>query len=148
MRRGRGSRAGTDLRCARAQLRIEHPALRTGLGVEREHALERRAVVQRWPDHERVDLECSRRVVFRAGVEVAAAVLPDELQTLDVARIDLGQRRVAQAARIAAEHRPVGGRTGAIDLGRSPAGEDRAGEQRGVQESRQADLPGRNGAQL
>ena len=66
-----------SLGSARAQAGIEHPALLAGLGCEREHALEGSAVVQRVADHERVHLERRRRVVLRAGVEVAAAVLPD-----------------------------------------------------------------------
>src|SRR5262249_21286296 len=82
--------------------RIKRPALRTGLGIERDHAVERRREIQRAVDDEWRRLEAAPPPAVRAVGDVAGVEGPRNLQPRDVGPIDLRERRVAHAAGVMA----------------------------------------------
>ena len=81
-------------------LRIELPALRAGLGIERYDDVHRRAHVQQLADLQRRRFELSG---------AAGAVVPDLLQSADVRRVDLVETGVSCAMRRVAVVAPFAG---------------------------------------
>ncbi len=79
-------------------LRVEFPALRAGLGIERDHDVHRRAHVQQVAD-------LQRRCFELPGA--AGAVVPDFFQAADVRCVDLIEARVARAVRRVAVVMPL-----------------------------------------
>ena len=87
-------------------LRVERPAQRARLGVDREHALMLRAEVERVAHLDRRHLEGGFDRIVGAG-QIAGAERPGDLQLGRVAGRDLRQRRVAVAELGAPVRAPV-----------------------------------------
>ena len=86
---------------------IERPALRAGIGVQRDDAIVRRAEVQHVVDHQRRRLKFARTGAERRERLLARGPLPRDRETRDGGGVDVGQRRVLRAAGVAAVERPI-----------------------------------------
>src|SRR4029077_3468886 len=110
---------------------VEGPALLAGEGIERQDAAERRRQVEGAVDVDRRRLEGGRLGLLRL-VGVAGAEGPGDLERLDVAAVDVGERREALAARIVPPGGPVAGglrrRRGRRLRGEQDRGYDGGGE--------------------
>jgi len=95
---------------AQVDLRIEAPLLPAGLGVESDDPIERRTQIHSAVRDDRRRLEFALATAIASVGNIAGMVFPGDLQLRDVVLIDLGQQRVAAAARVAAVKRPIGSR--------------------------------------
>src|SRR5262249_53228302 len=87
--------------------RVEDPELRAGFGVEGEEPAEGRGDVEPAVDDERRRLEGRAGWKVRTVAHVAGGERPGHFELGGVAAVDLGERRVARPARVAARVRPL-----------------------------------------
>jgi hypothetical protein len=82
----------------RVQLGVEAPAFAASVGIERDHAIERRAQVERVVHEDRCVLERARCQAGGAVVVIAGVIDPGDLELPNVVLVDLSERRVVTSA--------------------------------------------------
>jgi hypothetical protein len=84
------------------------PQLRAGAGIERDHAIERRAVHQLVAHQNRRRFEGAVVQRLRLDREITGMEFPRALQRRDIAPVDLSDLRIARATGVAAVVSPAG----------------------------------------
>ena len=96
-----------SVRKCQINFRVISPALRAGLWVKRDDAIERGSEIKRPIDQNRSGLKSAPAPVMAALRNIPSVVNPGDLQGLHVLSVDLRKRRIPRASEIVSVIRPV-----------------------------------------